>query len=166
MTQPSSTSRFDVAVHNPEIMLRHLPADIHATVEQVSANVSQSLDRLFTEFKASIDQKAEEFSKGILPADLAAELDGVAETYAKELSTGFKTEFASLNAAIAQAKTEADAAAQTAPGVQAKVAALAASATALQTKLDDLHGKLKAFGGTSAKLIVGSAVKYVTGGLA
>lgn len=165
MSQPASPQPFDVTLRNPEIMLRHLPADIHATVEQVSNNVSQSLDKLFTEFKSNLDKKADEFAKGALPPELEKELNGIADTYAKELADGFKTEFTDLQTALAKAQTEAAKAAALAPAVKKEVDDLAASVTALQKKLDDMHAKMKAFGGKSAKLIVGSAVKYVTGGL-
>lgn len=165
MSQLASTPLFDIKSRYPEIMLRHLPEDVHATVEQVSANVSQSLDKLFGEFKNNIDKKAAEFEKGILPAELEQQLAEIADRYAQEMTNGFKTDFASLNTALAKAQASSAAVAATAPQVQADVAALAASVTALQKKLDEMHAKMKAFGGTSARLVIGGAVKYVTGGL-
>lgn len=165
MSQTPSRPQIDLSARHPEIMLRHLPPDVHATVEQVSANVSQSLDKLFGEFKDNIDAKAAEFANGILPADLEKQLDGIAEDYAKELAAGFTTEFGNLQAALTKAKKSASDAGVAAAAVQQDVAALSESVAALEKKLGDMHAKLKAFGGKSARVIVGGAVKYVTGGL-
>lgn len=146
---------------DPEILKRHLPDDIHATVDQVTANVSQSVDSYIAQFKAAVQKQADDLVAGTSTTQLQSQLKSVTDDFAQQMDlTG---DLATLKKALSAASAAATAANGATPQLVKAIGDLQTSAGALDTKINDMRGKVRDFADKSTRLAVATALKAFTG---
>lgn len=158
-----SSTGFTLTPLDPQILKQQLPDDIHATVDQVAANVNQSLTKIIDDFKAEAEKRAEAFRTQILPDHLQAEIDALATDFAQSISADLDGPLAAVKKALAQAEADARAAGAAAPTLLQSVQTLQGNVAQLEGKLNDLRTKVRTAGDKTSRAAVSTALKLFTG---
>jgi predicted nuclease with TOPRIM domain len=146
-----------------EILMRNLPEDIKPLVDQVSANVTDAVQRVVSEFKTQAGKIADEMEMGRFPAELQARLGEISAAHAAEFEQlrNSTSEVAALAADLRKLEEDFDP-----KQLQRLTAELATRTTALQRRLEEFREKTKALGEKSGKLAASAAFRLFTGGVA
>jgi chromosome segregation ATPase len=150
---------------DPAILRRSLPPNIHATVDQVTANVDQAVDELIRKF----EQSASESLRRLENRQFTAELQQAVDQVKADLEADLRRWDESISNVRDRAQ-EADALASqlntNTAQLRQKLAEVTKSASELEARLNEFRSKLGTFAEKSGGLIASAAVKAITGGVA
>jgi chromosome segregation ATPase len=149
---------------DPEILVRNLPEDIHATINQVSANVTVAVNQVVAQFKTSLDKELQNLQAGNYPAELKQQIASVEQSYA-ETTAALDKEIAALKKVADDAAAAAKTAGASAAALVPQIQAMQQSADALAKKMNDLRSQVQNLGGKTASAMATLAYKSLSGGI-
>ena len=145
---------------NPEIMKRSLPPSIHATIDQVTANVNAAVDEIINRFAKSAEAAIQRIEKGEFTADIAQALDHARKQLKDDIAL-MDQKLAGITVASQQAQSLAQEAGTNGAALTAALATLNTSTSALQAELNTFRSKVDDFATKSGSFIASTALKAV-----
>ncbi|HVS52883.1 MAG TPA: hypothetical protein VHD62_11065 [Opitutaceae bacterium] len=149
---------------DPEILARNLPEDIHATINQVSANVTVAVNEVVAQFKTALDKELQNLQAGNYSAALQQQIAQVEKSYA-DSAAAMDKEIAALKKAADDAAAAAKTAGASAAALVPQVESMQKSADALAKKMNDLRTEVQNLGSKTAGAMATLAYKTLTGGI-
>ncbi|MGC3959810.1 MAG: hypothetical protein QM813_18360 [Verrucomicrobiota bacterium] len=145
---------------DPEIMKRSLPPNIHAAIDQVTANVNVAVDELVNRFVKNAEQAVARIEKGVFTADITKAL----EQAKQELQADLKSMDARLQTvagAVAKANALIEQAGNDATALISQLEVVSGAANDLKTELAQFRTKVDTFASKSGGFIASAALKSV-----
>ena len=143
---------------NPEIMKRSLPANIHATIDQVTANVNSAVDEIINRFVKNAEAAVTKIEKGDFTGDIAKALEQAKKDLAADIQS-MEDRLKAIDAAVSQANQLSQQAGASAAALSTQLDSVNAAAKALKTELNDFRTKVDTFASKSGGFIASSALK-------